>query len=191
MRTIPAEQFATWSRRLRASDERAFEALYRSTYDALHRYVWLYLRDADLCGDVLQELYFKLWLIREQLDPERSLKALLYQMARNFALNHVRSRSRNGHLDFEQLFEEPASAASAEEVFDGNALARVLSRCIDELPPRQREAFCLSRYAGLNHEEIAAVMHLAPKTVNNHIVLALQTLRQRLHRHDADLPLRS
>ena len=71
------------------------------------------------------------------------------------------------------------------------SLRHLLATWIAALPPRQREAFCLSRYEGLSHDEIAAVMDLAPKTVNNHIVLALQTLRQRLHRHDADLPLRS
>ena len=57
---------------------------------------------------------------------------------------------------------------------------------IDELPPRRREAFRLSRFDGLSHDEIARVMALTPKTVNNHIVLALQTLRERLAHFDPD-----
>jgi RNA polymerase sigma-70 factor (ECF subfamily) len=38
----------------------------------------------------------------------------------------------------------------------------------------------LSRFEGLSHEEIASLMDLAPKTVNNHIVLALQHIRKKL-----------
>ena len=191
MRALPSEQFASWCLSLRRSDQRAFADLYQQTYDALHRYVWFYTRDVDACADVLQELYLKLWQIRAQLDPERSLKALLYQMARNFALNHLRSRQRHGQTPLDETPTELAQAPTAEDALDGATLNTLLTRWIDALPPRQREAFCLSRYEGLSHDEIAAVMNLAPKTVNNHIVLALQSLRQRLHHHDADLPLHS
>ena len=53
------------------------------------------------------------------------------------------------------------------------------------MPERRREAFRLSRYEGLSHEEIAPVMGLTPKTVNNHVVLALQHLRTRLRTYES------
>ncbi len=187
MRALSSLQFATWSERLRRSDSSAFADLYQQTYDSLHRYVWYYTRDADACADVLQDLYLKLWQMRTRLDPSRSLKALLYQMARNFALNHLRSRQRHDHNGLDGLPAEPAVGATAEHDLDGEKLGTRLAGWIASLPPRQREAFCLSRYEGLSHDEIAAVMELAPKTVNNHIVLALQSLRQHLHHYDADL----
>jgi RNA polymerase sigma-70 factor (ECF subfamily) len=59
-------------------------------------------------------------------------------------------------------------------------LKRHLERWISEMPQRRREAFMLSRFEGLSHEEIASLMDLAPKTVNNHIVLALQHIRKKL-----------
>ena len=65
-----------------------------------------------------------------------------------------------------------------------NQLEQLLLDWIEEMPDRRREAFCLSRFDGLSHEEIAEAMDLAPKTVNNHIVLALQYLRKRLNGHE-------
>jgi RNA polymerase sigma-70 factor (ECF subfamily) len=47
------------------------------------------------------------------------------------------------------------------------------------LPERQREALMLSRFEGLSHEEIAGVMGVAPRTVNNHLVRGLRFLRER------------
>jgi RNA polymerase sigma-70 factor (ECF subfamily) len=45
------------------------------------------------------------------------------------------------------------------------------------LPDRQREALLLSRYEGLSHAEIAEIMGVSPRTVNNHLVSALKSIR--------------
>ncbi len=180
-----AEQYATWARGLRRGDEEAFSSLYHHTYDALHRFVWYMTRDTSATADVLQELYLKLWQVRATVDPGRSLKALLYQMARNFALNHLRSRKRHTHDRLDLVDYELADTGTTEDALDEATLRTLLTRCIDALPDRRREAFCLSRFEGLSHQEIADVMGLTPKTVNNHIVLALQTLRHHVH---AQLP---
>ena len=60
---------------------------------------------------------------------------------------------------------------------------------IEQMPDRRREAFMLSRYEGLSHEEIAQVMKLTPRTVNTHIVLALKDLRNRLGALQPDRPI--
>ena len=63
---------------------------------------------------------------------------------------------------------------------DGSILEEHLKQFIEELPPRRKEAFMLSRYDGLSHREIAVRMKLTPRTVNTHIVLALRYLRSRV-----------
>lgn len=55
----------------------------------------------------------------------------------------------------------------------------MLNRWISNLPNRQQEAFRLSRFDGLDHAEIAEVMDVSEKTVNNHIVAALSFLREK------------
>ena len=75
---------------------------------------------------------------------------------------------------------ESAMQPTPEETIDAESLKERLREWISELPPKRREAFQLSRFEGLSHEEIAEVMNLAPRTVTNHIMLALQQLRDRL-----------
>lgn len=187
MKTVKDEQFRTWSHGLRRSDQRAYTQVFETTYDALYRYAWYTLRDEEAAYDVLQDVFLKLWQIRDRIDPAKSLKALLYQMVRNTALNHVRHAKRHAADALDEMLFEPASTSPSEEDFDTHALETQLRGWIDELPERRREAFMLSRYQGLSHAEIADVMNLAPKTVNNHIVLALQHLRSRLLAHQPDL----
>jgi len=187
MKTINDEQFTAWSRGLRDSDRQAYTRVFEATYDALYRYAWYFTHDEETTYDVLQDVFLKLWQVRERIDPARSLKALLYQMVRNTALNHIRHARRHAADALDEMVIEPASSSPSESSFDVQALDDHIRGWIDELPTRRREAFLLSRYQGLSHAEIADVMNLAPKTVNNHIVLALQHLRTRLLAHQPDL----
>lgn len=166
-------------RRLRASDRDAYASVFRALHVELLRYAWRFTRDEHAARDVVQDVFLKLWRVRETLTPERSLKALLYTMTRNLALNH--NRARQSHAEPT----EDTSAWAGErpdeaESLDAALLDAHLQIWIAALPDRRREAFLLSRYQGLSHAEIAHVMGLTPRTVNTHIVLALKDLRARL-----------
>lgn len=186
MTSISPSTFHHWAIGLQRSDQRAFTSLYDATYDSLHRFVWYITRDDEATQDVLQDVYIKLWSIRESVDETKSLKAFLYQIARNFALNHLRSARRHlaDALDAEGAEEPAAQEFPIEDRLDAHNLEALLNHWIEELPPRRREAFRLSRHEQLSHDEIASIMELTPKTVNNHIVLALQQLRQKLSTYD-------
>jgi RNA polymerase sigma-70 factor (family 1) len=180
MRSLTDEQFRAWSHGLQNSDGSSYSDLFDSTYDALHRYAMFITRDSDASADILQDVYLKLWRVRTTIDPERSLKALMYQMVRNYALNHERQKKRQASDAIDADSPSVGFDNMDDERLDADRLQAQLDVWISEMPERRREAFMLSRYERLSHEEIAALMDLAPKTVNNHIVLALQHLRKRL-----------
>lgn len=174
------KKFRTWGYALRNSDREAFAELFDETYDSLHRYAAYITRDGDVAADILQDVYLKLWTVRDTIDPDRSLRAFMYQMVRNHSLNHQRQVKR--HRSEELDAEHPSVSIDSlnEEQLDATDLGERIHRWIDDMPTRRREAFMLSRYEGLSHDEIASMMDLAPKTVNNHIVLALQHIREKL-----------
>ncbi len=180
MRSDSEEQFRTWGHGLRQADANSFAGLFDATYDPLHRYAMYITRDSVSASDILQDVFLKLWQARDTIDPDRSLRALMYQMVRNYALNHERQKKRHAaeaivadhhSVGFDNLNDEKLDAAILEQK---------MQEWIEAMPIRRREAFMLSRFEGLSHEEIAALMDLAPKTVNNHIVLALQHIRTKL-----------
>jgi len=180
MRSIEEEQFRSWSLGLRNSDRRSYASLFDATYDPLFRYAMYIVQDRSAASDILQDVYLKLWQIRSTIDPERSLRALMYQMVRNYALNHERQRKRHASEELEADHPSVGFDTLNDEQLDADSLMEHLTHWIEEMPARRKEAFLLSRFEGLTHDEIAMLMDLAPKTVNNHIVLALQHLRQQL-----------
>jgi RNA polymerase sigma-70 factor (ECF subfamily) len=185
-----AEQFASWCRRLRASDRAAYEAVFRATHDALVGYARSLTRDAAQARDLVQDVFVKLWTMRARLDPTQSLEALLYRMTRNLAYNRLRDRrTRAATREALQPHETPAYARpdAPDDALAAGDLDTRLRGWIDALPERQREALTLTRYQGLSHDEVAGVMGISPRTVNNHLVRALRTLRNHLRAYDPDL----
>ena len=77
-KTTTEDPYRTWCRRLRASDRAAFEALYRAVYTDLFLYAKSLSHDAASAEDAVQEALLRLWIRRATLDPDRSLRALLY-----------------------------------------------------------------------------------------------------------------
>ncbi len=172
------KKFSVWARKISDSNENAFSELFHEVYPKLVKYAWKYTQQEAAAHDITQEAFIKLWKVRKGLDPDQSLLSYLYKMVRNRSLNYLRDeRDLNISLDEvspEAFYtQEDLTAAKAEE---SNAGAKVLA-LIDSLPERQREAIRLSRFEGLDHREIAYVMQISPRTVNNHIVTALNTLK--------------
>ncbi|MEL7362702.1 MAG: sigma-70 family RNA polymerase sigma factor, partial [Bacteroidota bacterium] len=80
--------------------------------------------------------------------------------------------------------ENDSSLAPVERV-DADRLAARLRSWMADLPDRQREAISLTRFQHLSHDQAAAVMGCAPRTVNNHIVRGLATIQARLDAFNA------
>lgn len=170
---------SAWYQGLIRSDESAFEALFRTFHPGLVQFAIALTGEEASARDVVQEAFIRIWRQRERLDPAGSPKALLFRTVRNLALNHRRDVSRRQELlaeNYEPLVEAtPAPSLPAEEPHP----ADTLRTWVEELPARQREALVLSRFDGLSHQEIADVMDLSARTVNNHLVRALRSLRER------------
>lgn len=166
--------------RIGRSDAAAFGELFESINRPLVRYIQGFTRDVATAYDVLQDVFAKLWEIRETLPAETKLSPLLYTMARNRALNVIRKHSRYADLDLTEESDHFTVDISPDVEYSANELERNLGKWIGELPPRRAEAFMLARYHGLSHAEIGKIMNLSERTVQTHLVHALRDLRTKM-----------
>jgi len=179
--------FAVWARRIRHSDGAAFESFFRALHEPLCRYADTFVSDESVAGDLVQEAFIRIWDGRDRLDPAQSLKAFAYRTVRNLCLNRIRDVKNRQELLAEQYEPPQRAEALPDEAAEARSLERRLLQWISELPDRQREALELSRYQGLNHDEVAQTMDVSPRTVNNHLVKALRTLRERIRTYEPNL----
>ena len=174
--------------RLGRSDREAFEGVFRRLSPRVFRFVRGMIGSDARAYDITQDTFAKLWSIRDRLDTISSLRSYVFQMARHRVYNTLREeRIRRSNEELVGHGELDARPPSPEALLDAELLRELLDRWIDDLPPRQREALTLRRMEGMSHEAIAELMGISPHTVNNHIVRAMDRLRERLRAHRPDL----
>jgi RNA polymerase sigma-70 factor, ECF subfamily len=171
--------------RIRNSDEIAFQELFNVSYKPLFNYAKRFISSPDIRKDMLQEAYYKLWQNRHRIDENKSLRAFLYTLVRNECINHIyneQNKVLDNEVPADQLLtdnhETELELYQLESKDEELLLHTFIKKWINDLPARQREALELSRYDGLDHQEVAAIMNCSPRTVNNHIVAGLKTLRK-------------
>jgi len=160
-----------------AGDRSAFEALFRLYYRPLCAFALGYVKDTDKCEDLVQDLFFRLWLDREKMGVTTSMKAYLYTSVRNRCLNAVKVQGRMRVLNAESDDHIDQEARSEDE--HSERIARVQA-AIELLPEERRKVFKLSRYEGLKYHEIADRLGISTKTVENQMGKAFKTLREEL-----------
>jgi RNA polymerase sigma-70 factor (ECF subfamily) len=151
--------------------------------DELVRYVTAIVRDGDVAHDLVQDVFVSLWDLRERLEPDCALRSYVYRMARNRAYRYLRDERLHAakhELILGERDQMMPQVTLPDAETDGEILSAYLRQWLEALPDRQREALSLSRFQGLSHREIAAVMGISARTVNNHILRALSHLEARV-----------
>lgn len=166
--------------KMKADDTNAFEQLFYSYYHELCSLAYKITRCPEQARDVVQDVFYKLWKKRNQQQINRSLKAYLYQAVWNQALNK-KDKTKNQQELRETFSEEQNFRTAIPKEKSDDRVSRLITeiwRIVDEMAERRKFVFTLHRKHGLSYKEIATVMNISRKTVENHMGLALQEIRE-------------
>lgn len=138
------------------------------------------LRSRDDAKDLVQDLFFSLWMKRDSLVINTSLSAYLFTAIKYKVINHIES-----NIVRENFLNSLDTALidydnSPNEVIISKDLEEFLDLRINNLSPKVKEVFQLSRKENLSVREIAERLHLSDQTVKNQISKALKVLRVHL-----------
>lgn len=158
-----------------------FGALFRATYGELCGFVLHYVGSRAIAEELVQDVFVRLWDRRASWQEELPSRTYLYRSARNRALDHIKHERVVQRVAREyppRDDERLAPAADAE--LDAPDLTAALDVAIQQLPPRTRQVFVLSRGHGLTYAQIAEAMEISVKTVEAQMSRAFRILRDRL-----------
>lgn len=156
-------------------DYTSYNRLFVRYYSRLCCYVYRLLGEKEDAEDVVQELFLTLWNNRKKIAIVENVSGYLYKMARNLALNHIRTQTNYKTILDNQEEQLPYYEENSLETEE---FRMALYDCINLLPGRCKEVLLLHRIKGLKQKEIADQLSISVKTIKNQIWASLQRLKK-------------
>lgn len=161
-------------------DAPAFNALFEKYWQKAYSDAFKRLKNHDDSRDIVQDIFTHIWLNRATLHIE-CLPAYLNIAVRNKVLKLL-SKKKNAHSFFEFYKYIPKESLRADSDLLWKEFMDSYEALIQQLPPKRQEIFRLRYHADKSTKEIAKQLGVTPKTVQNQLGKAIDTLKVSLSR---------
>lgn len=161
---------------IRLGDEKAFEELFDRYGPRLYKTVNSYIRDREVCEEVVHDVFLNIWNRRHTLEI-RTIEHFLLTAVRYQVYNRMRAAKLSIAYTAEYLEFTETSLNSAEGKIREEEFLIELQQHIEKLPKRCQEIFYLSRRDHYSNQEIANLLGISKRTVDNQIALALKYIK--------------
>jgi len=169
---------------LRNASMQTFESLYHRYSGKLYNFIMRVSKgNAYISEELVQRTFIKVWETRESVDPEKSFISYLCTIAKNMLLNEYE------HQTIQFIYEEYIKVKTTdqdnntEKEVDKNLLEEYIEHLTDQLPPKRREIFILSRKEGLSNKVIANRLNITESTIETQLSKALAFMKSQLNSH--------
>lgn len=160
----------------------AYKELFILYHSRLIRFSTSITWSKELAEEVVSDVFLKIWNNRNQLTRIENFHLYLYITTKNLSINswHKQKREKVFSLDdmvveFKSIYLDPEQLMITSEMF------RRVRTAIMQLPPRCQLIFKLVKEDGLKHREVAELLNLSHKTIENQITIALKKIGQSIH----------
>ncbi|MDR3250302.1 MAG: RNA polymerase sigma-70 factor [Tannerella sp.] len=177
---MDAELELKYLEKLGKSDHKAFGILFKEYHPKVKSFLFGFVKDQELVADMTQDIFFKVWINRDNLSKIVSFGAYLFRMARNMVYDHYEHINVIEKYSLEQQ-ELQEQTCSPEEDLYARELSLLIDTVVDRMPPQRKRIFIMSRHEYHSNDEISKKLNINKRTVENHITQALQDIRKELH----------
>jgi len=152
-----------------------FKNIFDSHFSGVRNYIYYRSGDQELATDVAQETFMRLWEKKTE-SLNGSIKALLFKIAGDVFISHL--RKRNVAIRYSAKVVEEELSESPYELMQYKELLQNYEQALGRLSEKQRTVFLLSRIDGMKYFEIADNLGVSVKAVEKRMKNALEYLRK-------------
>jgi RNA polymerase sigma-70 factor (ECF subfamily) len=161
----------------RHGDQQAYRELFTALYPSLLLFAKSLVKSKEPAEEIVSDVFIRIWEKRHQLDKINNLRVYLYVSTRNTAYNYLDKQKVNITNPIEDVETEFTSIYfDPEQLMITADMLTLIQTAIDQLPPKCKIIFKLAKEDGLKYREVAEVLNISVKTVENQLAIALQKI---------------
>ncbi len=168
-------------RRMADGDMAAYRFLFDQHFSDLCNFLLIYLHSKELAEEIALEIFTYIWEKRDTLQIKVSFKSFLFSSAKNRAISLYRKEQKNLFTSIENEQSISQEDSDSLHFLENTELRAIIDHAISKLPEKSKQIYLLAWEENLSHKEIAEQMGITPKTVENHVGIALRKLRESLN----------
>lgn len=162
-------------------DIQAYRFLFDHHFSDLCNFLLIYLHSKELSEEIALEIFTYIWEKRDTLVIKATFKSFIFAVAKNKAISHYRREHKKIFTTIELGEPLMTELTNAQVFLENDELRTIIDEAIGKLPEKSRQVYQLAWEENLSHKEISLKMGITPKTVENHVGIALRKLRESLN----------
>lgn len=165
---------------LREGSKAAFHRLFDTYGPKILAFANSYLKNEAEAEELLQEVFLKLWEVRETLDSSKNIKSFLFKICINMIYDFIRKKNLSKAYADYSVQNLPFSDNNTWQEVIYHDMVNQLQALVAHMPEQRQRIFRLNKEEGLPIEDIARQLNLSHRTVENHLYRAVLFLKENL-----------
>jgi RNA polymerase sigma-70 factor (family 1) len=158
-------------------DATAYKKLFFLLFLPLKNFSAAILKSKESAEEVVSDIFVEIWARRKQLLEIEDLRMYIYISVRNASLRRLQQTQKGKMLSLDDLNVEFASTdPDAAASLISNELMQKIENAIDQLPPQCKIIYKLAKEDKLKYKEIAQLLTISVKTIDNQLSTALKKI---------------
>jgi len=170
--------------RIAHDDHWALRQLYDHYSNPFYQLAYAIVHSREMAEEIVEDVFIQVWRHRTRISRIENLQLYLYVTARNISKTYLRKYKNQRFINFDEV-ELPfyRLEITPEDMMISGEIVQRINTAINELPPRCRLIFKLVKEDGLRYREVAELLHLNLKTVENQVGIALKKIHSAVKVH--------
>ena len=164
-----------------SDDQKVFKSFFHYYYARLIKFSLLFVPFHDQAEEVVSEVMIKLLKQRKKLHTIKNFEGYLFLAVKNQAINYQKRQKKfSNHISLNAEQDNILDHDDPEKYLEFNELYLFLNEVINKLPPRRQMIYKLIKEEDHKIKEVATLLDIAPKTVENHLDMAIKEIRMKI-----------
>ena len=163
---------------LRAGNLPAFNEVFKVYYNNVKHYIKDFVKSAEVAEELAQEVFIKLWEVKDRVDSEKNFGSFLFRIAHNSSLKYIKKKLKEDAF-LAEVARDNEGATTDDEYLNRELLQRI-DEAVAELSEQKKKIYHMSITDGDSIEDIAEKLNINPRTVSNTLRLAINEIKEKI-----------